>query len=67
MIWLQTFMKEQQNTLLAVIVVLLTLVPIEVASSTVPAITQPTATTVLPLTAMTTMGLGSAYICSSER
>ena len=60
-------MKEQQNTLLTLLVVMPTLVPLEVVTPTVPAITQPTAATVMPLTAVTTVGLGSAYICRTER
>lgn len=45
---------------------MLTLVPIEVVTTTIPTITQLTATTIMPLTAIATMGLGSALILYSD-
>ena len=67
MIWLQIFLNGQQNTLLTLVVVMPTLVPLEVVATTIPAITQATAAAMLPLTALATLGLGSAYICRTER
>ena len=60
-------MKEQQNTLLTLVVVVLTLVPIEEVTTTVPTIARPTASTFMLLTAISAVGLGSAYICRTER
>ena len=52
--------------LLTLIVVLLTLVPVEVGTAAIP-LMRPTANAILLLTAVVALASDSTYICSSER